>query len=241
MRRSLMHVTLVFVTGVVPEFAMAQPTSPPARFHTTVSWVEVATGTLDPVSSPNGVLEPGESALMRLSLEFSPGVGQLVRYWVSGVGWLESPVAGFSDTYFSAIATGAGGGTWTLAPSPPEFPSGLFITLPETGSVLVAGAWQPFPAPGQMPNAMNPLPNLWAATWTPPHYTARTAEFRFQSASPAGYLFAEFPSAPGGFHGVEVRQMEFGVVNIPIAPAPASCLPFLALGFTALRRTRRRT
>jgi hypothetical protein len=241
MHTSLDFVPLVLLAGVFLSPASAQPTAPPPRFHTSVSWAEVNTGTLNPVPSPNGILEPGESAFLRLSLEFSPGVGQPTRHFLTGVGWIESPVAGFHNTVFDVFATGADGGSWGLAPSQAGFPPTLGFVVPQSGSLLSAGAYQPVPSLGNAPLPTNPLPNLWCAVWTPPSHSPRITEFRFQSAAPAGMLFVELASAPSGFHGVEVPQMTFGTVHIPIAPAPASCIPFLALGFSTLRRTRRRT
>ncbi len=237
----LLATTLVFA---IPYSLRGQPLAPPPRFHATLSWDEVSSATHAPVQAPNGQLDPGEAALFRFSLAFTPGVGELTVYQMTSGGLAVAPVAGLSSLMFSTMATLAGGGAWSLQPSIPGFEAVIGLVEPETSSILWAGAYQPHPLPGSFPLATNPLPSIWAAVWSPSDYTTRTATFDFRGWSSSGGLFVHTGTNANGhptFGFAEVASTAFGTLQIPIAPAPASCLPLFALGFAATHRARRRT
>src|SRR5207245_1622513 len=82
--------------------ALAQP----AHADLTLSWFEVIAGSTTAVSSPNGILEPGEAARLRVSIAFTP-VGTLVG---SSTG--PAPVAGFYRTGFDLDLVSGQGGIW---------------------------------------------------------------------------------------------------------------------------------
>jgi len=230
--------TLVFA---IPHSLRGQPLAPPPRFHATLSWDEVSSATHAPVQAPNGLLDPGEAALFRFSLAFTPGVGELTVYQMTSGGLAVAPVAGLSSLLFSVIAAMAGGGTWFLQPTVPGFEPSLSLVEPETSSIFLAGAYQPHPLPGSLPIATNPLPSIWAAAWSPSDYATRTAAFDFRGWSGSGGLFVRTGTNTNGdptFGFAEVSQTHFGVVQVPIAPSPASFLPFLALACGAIHRPR---
>lgn len=75
-------------------------------FHT-LEWVEVHAGTATPVANPNGVLEPGEAALLRVAVEFDP-IGTVITLpTISGT------VAGLSRSIFAIMPQEISPGTWS--------------------------------------------------------------------------------------------------------------------------------
>jgi hypothetical protein len=166
----------------------------------------------------------------------------LTTYQMLSGGIAEAPVAGFWTLHFGVAAAQANGGDWVMQPSMPGFESQIWAIDPGgTGSIL-ASARQLDPPLGSFPLPTNPLPSIWSAVWIPPNYTPRTAVFSSASGTSGGGLFVHIGTNAHGhpaFGFAEVASSHFSALQVPIAPAPASCLPFLALVCLASRPTRR--
>ncbi len=203
-----------------------------------LSWIEVVAGSNTPVGVPNGVIEPGESALVAMSLDFTP-VGTPVTYQLPGSGGI-APVAGFWNISFQVGAVAALGGSWVLDGSVAGFTASLSAPDPN-GSILFAGVNQASPPLGQLPLPTNPINRGWRATWTPSSYSERTVQFLFQVGTNRADLYVVRGLDPNGnpLLGLARATATLGAVFVPVAPAPSAGLCFVAaLGglFHARRR-----
>jgi hypothetical protein len=202
----------------------------------TLSWSEVVAGTTTPVPNPDQLIEPGEGALVHLSIAFDPPVGSPVTYQEPAIG--TGTVGGFASVAFSIFNTLALGGTWSHPLPYPGFTAGLGIPLPDgtLGSCTIS---QPYPAPGSSPIPDNPLINIWGAVWTPSSYQARQVSFRPEPALDSGRprLFA----ATGGTlpYGYAYGNTVNVPTQIPIVPAPAAAGPVVLLALASMVRRRR--
>ena len=208
--------------------------------HTTrtLDWLEVVAGSSTLVPNPNGVLDPGEGALIRLWLSFTPSVGSPVTYSFPPPGGV-APVAGFSLALFNVNATGANGGSWTNLTTSPGF-TGTLGTLLSEGSLLFARVGQPEPTGGQFPLPTNPLPRVWQAVWTPPDYDPRAVSFELGATGiGATNLFAHIGQGPGGnpLFGQAPSTSTVSQVHIPVVPGPGCAI--LVLLAIACRRPQR--
>jgi len=208
-------------------------------------WHEVQAGTNVPVTSPNGMLEPGEAVRLRLSASFTP-VGTVVAYQLPEPGGF-APVAGMGSSAFSLIANNAQGGVWSHVIVRHGFlDSGLNISE-ANGTFHVLGFGQPHPTGGILPIATNPLPDVWEAVWTPSIYSPRIAGFEIVPPTmipgggplpPAVYVSLGSPQ------GIPLFGRAFGIgqydsVQIPIVPAPgAGAVVVLGLALMGIRRRR---
>jgi len=208
-------------------------------------WHEVQAGTNVPVTSPNGMLEPGEAVRLRLSASFTP-VGTPVAYQQPGLG--VGPVLGLLGAAFDITATDALGGVWGafivrhgLVGSSFNFP------FPD-GGLRWCGFGQLEPPPGALPDPMNPLPDVWEAVWTPDSYTPRLA--RFEVIRPVGLeisvprLYALRGTDPTTGHPLfglaQTAPPTFDAIQVSIVPAPGAGA-VLGLGLALMQgRGRRR-
>ncbi len=203
----------------------------------TLIWREVIAGSNIPIAQPNGLLEPGEGALVVLSLSFSPPVGTPVPYQTPAPGGI-APVAGFSRALFSLIASGANGGQWSHLETSPGFIGSLGLVF-EDGTLVFANVRQQNPVGPAFPLSENPLPSVWRAVWTPSSYAARAVSFLQQppAKGPAD-LFVHLGQGPSGpLFGYADAGVTYGQVSIPVAPAPGAALT-CGLGFVVNRRRR---
>lgn len=227
------------VVGLLSTICCASAYSQPARLTGTLAWTEVVAGTNTPVLTPNGVLEPGESARVRFSAAFTPGVGLPVTYQLPGGGTSTAPVAGLWSAVFALIATGANGGTWDFPTAIPGFFAELDVIDPTTGSIILTGIYQPEPPLGSSPLPTNPLPDAWNAVWTPPNFDPRLVTFQPQPGSSVGGLFVRVGQDPQGnplFSGATIFSSTFSQVQIPVVPAPAAASLVLLSFLGATRR-----
>lgn len=203
----------------------------------TLDWREVIAGTSTPVAAPNGVVELGEGALVRLSLSFSPSVGTPVTYQFPPPGGV-APVAGFSRALFALVASGANGGAWSNLQTEQGFTGSLGIVM-EDGSLVFANVRQPAPVGGAFPLPTNPLPSVWRAVWTPADYGARTVSFLQQppGKGPAD-LFVHTGQGPNGpLFGFADAGVTYGQIHIPVVPGPGAWST-VGIGIAARRRRR---
>lgn len=210
-----------------------------------LTFVEVISGTNTPVPSPNGLLEPGESARLVLSISFTPLVGSTVAYPPPpppGVG----TCAGLYKIFIDLANTPTTPGTWSMRAHAPGWGAGgnLGQSVANGAYLNDIGAGQ-LVLPGQTANPANPVDSIWRGVWTPASYSPRTVTWNVGQGEPgieASAIMIQFAVEPGGApqYTTLIVPGEYGTVAIPIVPAPATApvLILAAAGF-APRRTRR--
>jgi hypothetical protein len=213
----------------------------------------------------NGVLEPGEHALILATLSFTannPFVSFSPSIGVNSSG----TVTGLGTAYFD-IRSAAGDATGLYnngATVPVSTSTGPANNTAGTSGYGVRGGWrlganaangQPAAngfaniGPGQLPtdptvaNGTNPITNIDRLGWTPNSYSSRTQTFSVSGAAGAGQtalgLYLDLDGGTtGGVAYIPLSEVNFGSINIPIAPAPAS-LALLGLGGLVAGRRRR--
>lgn len=212
----------------------------------TLTWAEVHAGTNIPVSSPNGLVEPGEGVLFRVSAVFSPPVGTLIQAPGSPTGSVV--VAGLHRAIFGmapAAGTGEEFGQWShIASSAPFTPNSTIIF----GGAIGGSATQLSQGGSWLPDPMNPIPRLWEIVYTPDHYDPRTMIYQLRSQ------FSQLFNSIWGQYGVDpttghplllsffIPTAHYDTVSIPVIPAPGAAvviLPALLAAAAGRRRPRR--
>jgi hypothetical protein len=239
MRRLLLAAAAGLTTASTP--ATAQE-----HVHLTLNWLEVVSGTNTPVASPNGMLEPGESARISISVLITPPIGSPATYPPPpppGTGTL----AGFGGMRINLLTKGpgnpavAGAGSWYGITRDPAWSLGTSVGWPQgSGSIvedIIAGQYVP---PGMTANSANPITDIWRGNWTPTSFTGRSVSW----ATAPGYgeiplaILIRYGTDPAG-HPMYVGKIvpgTYGSTTIPIIPAPAS---LFALSAILLQRRRR--
>jgi hypothetical protein len=195
----------------------------------------------------NGILEPGESAVLRISVTMAPAVNTVIPF-SGGPGGPTGTLRGIG--YGVIDVTGAGGtqGDFNMDPA-----AGYGVNpvwdLPGPGSNgspngtgVVNIEFGQFPTSDTTVITVNPIATLWSAAWTPSSYGARTVTFGTSFGSAGG---------PGGLSSV---IMKWGPLNgnimmvscpslyvtldVPIIPAPSG-LVLVGAGVIACARARR--
>lgn len=200
----------------------------------TLEWIEVEANTKTPVANPNGILEPGESVLFRVSVSFDPPVGSQLPY-PGGIG----TVAGFGGSHFSWRWTGNIQGTWGQYAAAPGFqlfpdPNGFW------------GASQPIPTYPAVPSPINPVP-LWEVVWTPASYEPRQVSHWIQGISGTGGSWLTAIMLQTGidpttghpqYANTNFAPTMLNTVQIPIIPSPGAAIPLAALFIASCTRRR---
>jgi hypothetical protein len=237
---------LVAIAGA----ANAQVSTTAASLAYSISFADIGNG--------NGIVEPGESVRIRLSVTMTPGNGTVI------------PLSGATVTSGTLLAIGSGFLDLSLG-------NALGGTIQNTGNVGginngVIGSWNPigpaahgtvsgtniqniqfgqFPFnslpidPDENPNGVrlnNPLTNFYTIVWTPSTYTARTATVNLAPGSASGGnaagVMVQYDPDPNLAPIAAASLFTFGTANIPIVPAPSS-LALLGLGGLIAGRRRR--
>src|SRR5262249_50981908 len=184
----------------------------PTTQNSTVSFVL----SFQDTGNHNGILEPGESALITMNVSFT---GQ------NTVGSFTPPVGSFSSGTIRGLATGFvdlngtannGGnanGNWNVQDAiDPTWdligPTG-WGTPAAAGSNLQNIQFGQFPFSPDVINTQNPIDNVWHATWTPASLAVRTVTFTVGDGAASGGLGS----------AVEVRV---GTANVLAAYTPES-------------------
>lgn len=231
-------------------------------FRLTYSWQEVQGLTTTPVTSPNSIIDVGESARITLNVQAlfngtSP-IGQTISYTPPpppGV----ATIRGISHFWYDLRGDGGAStaaGTWgarSIMGLPGAISEGPFVMQNGVGLSGI-GTFQ-FVAPGGTASGMNPFPNLFRGVWQPVSYAPRTVHFAFEpnGGSPvgqhSGFIAAYGITQPNpndpttwydNFVTVHVPSTDAGSgLNIPIAPSP-SAVSVLALSLLIPRRKRTR-
>jgi hypothetical protein len=186
------------------------------------------------VANSNGVIDPGESALITLSFSFSPHVGALVP------GSPSLRVHAFADSWLDIANVFHTPGTWTGL----QIAQGWnFLSLhagypePQWGGVILIN-----PAQNHVnADLSNPIVDVWQARWTPGEYTPTTATFRTFPRGVAGFevssrLWVENEANPGEFSRV-FAWTNITELQVPIVPSPGSGA---VAGLACLQLVRRR-
>jgi hypothetical protein len=204
------------------------------------SFTEVLANTTTPVANPNGLIEPGEGAELRLSVSFSPAVGSAFQYSPPpGTG--NGTVGGLSSIFFDLSASAGHNGTFHNLSRLSAWGIGGIGSI-VTDGVNAAQAGQ-FPLPGQTANPANPINNIWRVRWTPTDYTSRNVTFTAgkaaaSSGTGAG-LYIEYGGDPEDPAYISVAVAgNFGSIQVPVVPSPSS-LALLGLGGLVIARRRR--
>jgi hypothetical protein len=215
----------------------------------------------------NGVLEPGEHALIRMTLSFT---GQnTVAIFEPGEVFTSGTILGLGSCYvdirgLAGDASGLYNGGIT---SPTSTSLGPNADNAGATGYGVRGGWRlggnianGEPAangmvnigPGQLPtdptvaNRTNPIANIERLGWQPSSYAQRTQTFTVAGAVGTNnnivglYLQFDDGATVGGAAYLLTSRITFGSGNIPIAPAPAG-LALLGLGGLIVGTRYRRT
>jgi hypothetical protein len=230
--------------------AAAQSFTSDATVTMTMSWRE-ADLLGNPLPNPDGILEPGEHALILIdsvsftnqggTANFSPPIGTFTSGTVLGFG------SGFLDIH------GSGGTVGTFNTSAPLANSTGTSGFGVRGNYRVEGPsvnpamdgiinlqFGQFPANPGGARSENPITNMFRMLWTPTSFAPRTIRFEAAGAVVAGDTFAavylDFDHTVGASVYVVPANITLGSVAIPIAPAP----PTLALAAAAATLASRR-
>jgi hypothetical protein len=218
-----------------------------------MAWSEVTSSGV-PVAAPDGILEPGEFALVRISsvhytnfassANFSPAIGTFTSGLVTGFGTGDLDLVGAGGTVGTFINSGAGlpvgvraswrfNGDGTVNPASDGIINLLFGQHPETPATA---------------NSTNPITSIFRMLWQPTDFAARTVTFTPQGAAAAGDLVASVyldldatiggpgSGTLGNLVFVNASHLHFSRVSIPIAPAPPTLLAAAAALLVPRRR-----
>jgi hypothetical protein len=186
------------------------------------------------VPNPDGVLEPGERALLRLDVGFTNQ--NTVAQFAPPIGTYGSgTIRGFGSAWIDLVGSGQPQGEWDLDPI-----RGFGVALewdisghegtPTNGGSAVSDIQMgQFPDPPGALDPTNPIREIWRGVWTPADFGPRTVRFDTRGNGQAGqYVTSVFLRLNGSLAAAVYCPTEFGSVGIPVAPAPP------ALGVLAL-------
>jgi hypothetical protein len=242
MRRRI--TTLLTVTAGLSTHAAAQSYTADSSITMTMSWSEVNSSGWA-VPNPDGILEPGEYALVLINsvsftnqggaAAFSPAIGGHNSGVITGFGGGFVDVVGsggtvgmFNTSNPMANSNGISGfgirGDWRV--------DGVVVNAASDGLIDVTFAQ--FPATPADANTANPIPRMLRFLWQPGSFAPRTARFDLQPPVIAGNnisaVYLDFGDNTGSAIYVVPANLNLGGVSIPIAPAP----PTLALAAAAV-------
>jgi hypothetical protein len=207
------------------------------------SWSELG-------GNSNGILEPGESAVITIAVSVTNQLGIATFSPPQGT-YTSGTILGHGSGFFDLNGTGGTQGVYNLSDPPNTGPSGYgmlqgwrIVGPASNGSVNATGTgitqiqYGQFPSSSAAVNTANPVATMYRCLWTPASYTSRTITFQVSPiGTNAGAVWIQLDTT--SIVGVYVRLERTFLrgVNIPIAPAPAS---FAALLLAPLPRRRRR-
>jgi MYXO-CTERM domain-containing protein len=234
-----MRIVIASMIVLVPCAAAQAQTVP--ELVATLAWTEVYAGTNTPVANPNGILEPGEGALLRVSVAFT-AVGTAAPFQFPAPGGV-GEIAGLNNFLFHLDAP-LSGGSWTHPASVPGFSAQIGIAHP--AGLLLARALQPWPPPGAMPIATNPIEDVWQAVWTPDSYEPRLVDFSMRTPGSVHgptpprlfIVYGTDPTTGAPLLGYGDTVPTWDALQVPVVPGPGAALALM--GFAALGGMRRR-
>jgi hypothetical protein len=254
------HAWLALVHAVGAAASAQIITTPGITASLDLTWQE------DPAypHNDNGVLEPGERALLLMSLSFS---GQLTVVHIAPVQNDTGTILGLGSAFvdirsLSGTAIGLYNNGVTAPPSSSTGPNADNLG---TSGYGVRGGWrlggnlangQPAAngfaniGPGQLPvdpihaSTANPIQNIDRLSWAPTSYAPRTQVFAVAPAAGTNNnvvgLYLQLGVETGGAGYLPTSSITFGAVNIPIVPSPPGHLILEMAIVSACRRGRRK-
>ena len=206
-----------------------------------LSWSEVN-------GNNNGILEPGESAEIRMDLSFTNQFG--LAHFAPPIGTFSSgTILALGSGYIDINGAGGTEGAFTLVGPVNNGTSGYGVRVgfrivgsASHGSVNGAGTgiteiqFGQFPV--EKPWTLNPIQRLYAFLWTPSSYAARSVTFGVSGHAPPAVasVMLDLDGSVGAYAYATQDHLSLGSVTIPIAPAPPAAAAF---AFLALARRRR--
>ncbi len=250
------------VAGVAGGAAAQFVTTPGITANLSLGWME------DPAfaSNNNGVLEPGERALILLNVSFTglgttasfaPGINQYHSGTIMGMGSLfidiKSSSADPSGLYNNGITSPASSSIGPNADSSGSTGYGVrsgwrILGSPSNGQPVANGFVHIQPGqfisdPGLV-NPADPITNIDRLGWAPTSYAPRTVTFGTNGNTEAAQQVMGLLLDANGLGTtvvvayIPVASITFGTVDIPIAPAPGG-LAILTVGGLMMRRRSR--
>jgi hypothetical protein len=216
-----------------------------------MAWSE-ADAAGDPIPNPNGILEPGEHALIRIDTVSITNQGGIAHFAPALGTFTSGTILGFASSFLDIAGTGGTVGQFNID-NPPANGSG-------TSRFGVRPTWRLFGNGyvnrlsdgifdlqfGQFTSAPaaivtdNPVTNVFRMLWTPSAFSTRTAHFQITGAevtnAAIGEVYLGLDASLAAAARTDASHTHVGSVSIPIAPAP----PTLLLAAAAVLRRRRR-
>jgi hypothetical protein len=202
----------------------------------------------------NGILEPGESAEIRMDVSFTNQFG--VAHFAPPIGTFSSgTIMGFGGGFLDLSGSGGASGAFFLGNNPlPQTNNGTtgygvrsgwrIVGSASPGSVNAAGTgvteiqFGDFAGPPGFFVTTNPISRMYAILWTPADYSGRQVTFAAAGhSSPTASIAVDLSGGVNAPVFVDAAHLNLGSITIPIAPAPPAAA---ALTFLALARRRRR-
>ena len=236
-----MRIPLAILALAAP--AAAQSFTPDSIVSYSLTYDDIGPGG----TNHNGEIEPGEGALLRLTVSFSNQ--NTVGTFAPPVGpYSSGTIRGFGGAFIDLIGTGGADGNWDTAPAHGYgvMPPWNIVGPPGNGVPAANGAQLTQVQFGQfvfMPiqvNTTNPISQVFTALWTPSSFAGRWVTFTVASSAAAGTLHSQvlFETSPTSLAGAYCNA-NFGSVMINVGiPAPSS-LALLAVGAAFAARRRR--
>ena len=207
------------------------------------SWTEAPGGNGD------GIIEPGESAVIHLTVSFT-NLNHTGTYSPfppgPGSGTIRGFGSGFLDLDGTSNSGGNASGSWDVDPNLNGYGTNPAWDLvgnatgwgtSENGGANLANIQMgQFPLSNAAIVATTPIVDIWTGRWTPASYATRTVTFQSAVASGgdfgAGSILFQTSAGPVGVS----CPFNLGSVQIPIAPAPATALLLAPLLLPRRRR-----
>jgi hypothetical protein len=207
----------------------------------------------------DGLVEPGESARVRMTVSYSPASGTVISYTPAGGGTATGTLMGFGGAFVDFSLANANGGTLTTTGSTGGIANGRAgaCAVVPGGNGTVSGDSILNVQPAQFPfnsepfdpdnnttgvRTTNPITNIYTFVWTPASYTTRTvnvgmAPSAASNGNAAAVMIRTNPDTSLPPTAVNA-QFTLGSAQIPVVPAPSS-LALLGLGGLIAGRRRR--
>ena len=250
MKNRVLLSSLVAVAGLAVN-ATAQPNT------TGGSVVTMTTRYAGDTGDNDGLLEPGESAIIEFDIAYT-GRNTVVSWSNSIQGQTTGTLRGLGGGFVDLVGTGGTAGSWGVDPADPGGTGQMLqnIDFFISDGVTTANGIRDIQF-GQLPSTaaaiktLGPFVPMFHALWTPASYADRLVSFNGQAALAAGaFPFSVLsktvfvPNPPGPdqqlvISAFTLQNSFLGSGNIHIVPTPSS-LALLGLGGLVAGRRRRR-
>jgi len=243
--RSIHSAAATLAAAALAAPASAQSYTPDSVAVYSLFWSELDAD-YQPVPTPDGLLERGERALLRLNVSFTNQ--NTVGSFTPPAGTFTSgTIRGLGQGVIDLVGTGGAQGEWNLDPVLNlgvnlewDLTGGAGAGTPGAGGALLRTLqFGQFPQFAFQINTTNPIETIWSGVWTPESYQPRTVEFLSAPSPLVGEAHSFVLVRTSSIFYIAARcGANFGAVQIPIVPAPAGTLALVG-GAVALGRGRR--